>query len=93
MEKSENTPKTSFFAKPEHYDREGSDYLIKILEDKYQKAAHKLKALELLENFDTKEAKEAIAKGSEQISIESVFDLGEEVEFNKRNFNWDDKPF
>ena len=90
---SENTPKTSFFAKPEHYDREGSDYLIKILEDKYQKAAHKLKALELLENFDTKEAKEAIAKGSEQISIESVFDLGEEVEFNKRNFNWDDKPF
>ena len=71
---------------------QASNYLIKIMSDRHSKPKHKLKAYELLNDFDTDAAKQAIAKGIEEISVESVFDLGEEIDLNSIRLSWDGNP-
>ena len=73
---------TKLIAKPEDYAEQACNYLIKIISDRYSKSKHKLKAYELLNNFDTDAAKQAKSEGIKEISVESIFDLGEEIDLN-----------
>lgn len=82
----------TFVAKPENYDRQVSNYLIEIVNDDRKKAKYRLKAYELLKNFDTPEAKKAIARGIDDIEVESIFDLGDEIELNAIRNSWDGNP-
>ena len=79
-------------AKPANYAEQASDYLIAIIGDRHSQSKHKLKAYELLHNFDTDAAKQVTAKGIEEISVESVFDLGEEIDLNSTRLSWDGNP-
>ena len=83
---------TKLIAKPEDYAEQASNYLIEIISDRHSKPKHKLKAYELLHDFDANAAKQAIAEGIEEISVESVFDLGEEIDLNSIRLSWDGNP-
>ncbi|MGD1919735.1 MAG: hypothetical protein ACFCAD_13080 [Pleurocapsa sp.] len=79
-------------AKPENYAEQAINYLIEILEHCHSKPKHKLKAYQLLYDFDTDAAKQFIAKGIEGISVESMFELGEEIDLNSIRLSWDGNP-
>ena len=68
------------------------EFLIEIIESDRASTKQKLKAQEILQNFNTNtdEFKKAVAKG---ITANSVYDIGEVIEANNLNTDWDEIPF
>ncbi|MEM9506707.1 MAG: hypothetical protein AAGA16_03350 [Cyanobacteria bacterium P01_E01_bin.35] len=80
-------------AKPKNYKQQASDFLVKIINSPHSQPKHKLKAYELLPDFDTDIAKQTLSQGIEHISIDSILDMGELIELNAIKSSWDGNPF
>lgn len=84
---------TKLVAKPKNYKQQASNFLVEILNNPHANTRHKLKAYELLSDFDTDTAKQALSRGSEHITVDSMLDLGEPIELNAIRKSWDGNPF
>ncbi len=84
--------RVTLIARPKSYPEQASKYLVGIIESEHSKPKHKLRAYELLSDFDTEISQNAIAKGIYNLEVESIFDLGEEIELDSIRNSWDGNP-